>query len=393
VGSSSRSPAGAVPGQGLQDPARSSRSGSTTGRSAGRLDPSLAERRDLIQVAQPGIGLPPDPRLGIIIEEQATLLSYPTSEPQWCAIEYDQVHADGKIHLPGCRRLDSPPGGHIQIAVRAWAPAYPAAVDERKPRTCRTEHLRYWLLLGDHDDQCDSVVLTDRVRGEAASPAKLLLLPSCSLRAAGRPDEQGTGPAALTARNVRRTIAAWRCARGWSTDGRWGDGRSVCGASGLTREVPVARRLVSDLARLDAAGCPALADRAHFAACAGAAPIEASSGAIQRHRLSRNGNRQLNSTLHTVAITQIAQPGPGRELSPRKLAAGKTAGEARRAYKRHLANIIYARLVTTTNEALAGPGGHMRATLQSSAASPTSTTSTSEKSLPGPAAHPRRPTA
>ena len=147
------------------------------------------------------------------------------------------------------------------------------------------------------------------------------------------------------------------------------------------------------LARLDAAGCPALADRAHFAACAGAAPIEASSGAIQRHRLSRNGNRQLNSTLHTVAITQIAQPGPGRELYQRKLAAGKTAGEARRAFKRHLANIIYARLVTTTNEALAGPGGHMRATLQSSAASPTSTTSTSEKSLPGPAAHPRRPTA
>jgi hypothetical protein len=238
MGSSSRSPAGAVPGQSLQDPARSSRSGSTTGRSAGRLDPSLAERRDLIQVAQPGIGLPPDPRLGIIIEEQATLLSYPTSEPQWCAIEYDQVHADGKIHLPGCRRLDSPPGGHIQIAVRARAPAYPAAVDERKPRTCRTEHLRYWLLLGDHDDQCDSVVLTDRVRGEAASPAKLLLLPSCSLRAAGRPDEQGTSPAALTARNVRRTIAAWRCARWWSTDGRWGDGRSVCGASGLTREVP-----------------------------------------------------------------------------------------------------------------------------------------------------------
>jgi transposase len=78
------------------------------------------------------------------------------------------------------------------------------------------------------------------------------------------------------------------------------------------------------LARLDTAGCPALADRAHFAACAGAAPIEASSGAIQRHRLSRNDNRQLNSALHTVAITQTADPGPGRELSQRKRAAGKT---------------------------------------------------------------------
>jgi transposase len=98
------------------------------------------------------------------------------------------------------------------------------------------------------------------------------------------------------------------------------------------------------------------ADRAHFAAYAGAAPIEASSGAIQRHRLSRNGNRQLNSALHTVAITQIAHPGAGRELYQRKLAAGKTAGEARRALKRHLANVIYARLVDDNQRGVSGPG-------------------------------------
>jgi transposase len=97
-------------------------------------------------------------------------------------------------------------------------------------------------------------------------------------------------------------------------------------------------------------------DRAHFAAYAGAAPIEASSGAIQRHRLSRNGNRQLNSALHTVAITQIAHPGAGRELYQRKLAAGKTAGEARRALKRHLANVIYARLVDDNQRGVSGPG-------------------------------------
>jgi hypothetical protein len=42
-------------------------------------------------------------------------------------------------------------------------------VDERKPGTRRAEHLGYWLLLCDHDNQCDSVVLTDRVRG--ARPA------------------------------------------------------------------------------------------------------------------------------------------------------------------------------------------------------------------------------
>src|SRR3954452_7374620 len=35
----------------------------------------------------------------------------------------------------------------------------------------------------------------------------------------------------------------------------------------------------------------------------GVAPLEASSGRIQRHRLDRGGNRQLNAALHRVAIT------------------------------------------------------------------------------------------
>ncbi len=93
------------------------------------------------------------------------------------------------------------------------------------------------------------------------------------------------------------------------------------------------------------------ADRAHFAAYAGVAPIEASSGAVQRHRLSRKGNRQLNSALHTIAITQMVHPGPGQEYYRRKLAEGKTRGEARRALKRHLANAIYATLVADRQRA------------------------------------------
>ncbi|MEI2786574.1 MAG: IS110 family transposase [Candidatus Nanopelagicales bacterium] len=36
----------------------------------------------------------------------------------------------------------------------------------------------------------------------------------------------------------------------------------------------------------------------HFASYAGAAPIEVSSGDIRRHRLSRAGDRQLNSAPH-----------------------------------------------------------------------------------------------
>ena len=45
--------------------------------------------------------------------------------------------------------------------------------------------------------------------------------------------------------------------------------------------------------------------RGHYASYAGTAPIEASSGDVERHRLSRRGNRQLNSAIHGVAITQM----------------------------------------------------------------------------------------
>ena len=122
------------------------------------------------------------------------------------------------------------------------------------------------------------------------------------------------------------------------------------------------------------------ADRAHHASYAGVAPIEASSGQVQRHRLSPRGNRQLNSALHGVAITQQRHPGPGRDYYAKKIAEGKTNGEARRALKRHLADLIYATLVT---DAQRSPGGQMGASTRSSAADPIPMANTSDKSLPG----------
>lgn len=121
-------------------------------------------------------------------------------------------------------------------------------------------------------------------------------------------------------------------------------------------------------------------DRGHYASYAGTAPIEASSGAVERHRLSRRGNRQLNSALHGVAITQMRHPGPGRDLYNRKIAEGKTRGEARRALKRHFPDKVYATLVT---DAQRSPGRQMGATHVSSAAGQTPTANTSERSVPG----------
>ncbi|EEP74659.1 transposase [Micromonospora sp. ATCC 39149] len=82
----------------------------------------------------------------------------------------------------------------------------------------------------------------------------------------------------------------------------------------------------------------------HFASYAGTSPLEASSGERRRHRLNPTGNRQLNTALHTIALVQARDPGPGRVYYQRKLNEGKTPAEARRALKRRLTNVLYRHL-------------------------------------------------
>jgi len=95
--------------------------------------------------------------------------------------------------------------------------------------------------------------------------------------------------------------------------------------------------IVGDVRRFNSAG--------HFAAYNGTAPIEASSGDVKRHRLNRGGNRQLNSVIHIAAVTQVQHGGPGKLYLERKLAERKTNGEAMRALKRQLSDVVYRRLL------------------------------------------------
>ena len=85
---------------------------------------------------------------------------------------------------------------------------------------------------------------------------------------------------------------------------------------------------------------------AQLARHAGVAPLEASSGRIQRHRLDRGGNRQLNCALHRIAITQGRFHPPARAYLDRKHAEGKSRREALRCLKRQLARTIFNTLKT-----------------------------------------------
>jgi len=88
---------------------------------------------------------------------------------------------------------------------------------------------------------------------------------------------------------------------------------------------------------------------AQLARHAGVAPLEASSGKHQRHRLDRGGNRQLNCALHRIAITQARVHPPARAYLARKQAEGKSRREAIRCLKRQLARTVY---TTLKNEPL-----------------------------------------
>jgi transposase len=68
----------------------------------------------------------------------------------------------------------------------------------------------------------------------------------------------------------------------------------------------------------------------------GVAPLEANSGRVQRHRLDRGGNRQLNAALYRIAITQARYHPPARAYLERKRAEDKSRREAIRCLKRRL---------------------------------------------------------
>jgi transposase len=166
----------------------------------------------------------------------------------------------------------------------------------------------------------------------------------------------------------------------------------------------VAARILADVGDV-----ARFADRNRFASWTGTAPLDASSGEQIRHRLSRAGNRKVNHMLHIAAATQVRLDTEGRRYYRRKLAAGKTRMEAMRCLKRRISDAVYRQLVAdaqaaaiaaeieeadqTATEVGTGPGGHCRASHESSAVDLPPHIDTADQPLPGPAKPTLQPTA
>jgi transposase len=84
-----------------------------------------------------------------------------------------------------------------------------------------------------------------------------------------------------------------------------------------------------------------LRSEACFDRLAGVAPIPASSGHTQRHRLSRGGDRQLNRALHTIILHRRQHDPATRDYIARRVSEGKSTRDATRLLKRYLARHLY----------------------------------------------------
>jgi transposase len=91
----------------------------------------------------------------------------------------------------------------------------------------------------------------------------------------------------------------------------------------------------------EVAGVERFATDAKLARTAGSAPIPASSGRTDRHRLDRGGNRQLNCALHRLALNKGRLDPQTAAYLARKQAEGKSRREALRCLKRHLARRVW----------------------------------------------------
>src|SRR5215203_2700564 len=86
-------------------------------------------------------------------------------------------------------------------------------------------------------------------------------------------------------------------------------------------------------------------DRVHseaaFAMLCGVAPLPASSGKTQRHRLNRGGDRQANRAIHVIATTRKRCDPRTQTYINKKLAEQHTRREATRSMKRLIAREVY----------------------------------------------------
>ncbi|MGX6511637.1 transposase [Rhodococcus sp. SJ-2] len=87
-----------------------------------------------------------------------------------------------------------------------------------------------------------------------------------------------------------------------------------------------------------------LRSESSFAHLCGVAPIPASSGKTNRHRLHRGGDRRANQALHTAVVVRLRYSDRARSYAERRTSGSKSMPEIIRCQKRYLAREVFTAL-------------------------------------------------
>jgi transposase len=92
-----------------------------------------------------------------------------------------------------------------------------------------------------------------------------------------------------------------------------------------------------------------LRDDAALAHLCGIAPLPASSGRTDRHRLNRGGDRQANNAVHTIVLCRMKYDARTRAYVERRVAQGLGKSEIIRCLKRYIVREIHSALIADFN--------------------------------------------
>ncbi|MFE0808816.1 IS110 family transposase [Streptomyces sp. NPDC058848] len=100
-----------------------------------------------------------------------------------------------------------------------------------------------------------------------------------------------------------------------------------------------------------------LRSEASFAHLCAAAPVPASSGRTNRHRINRGGDRHANSALYTIVLVRMQYDQRTRDYVARRKAEGMSTKDIMRCLKRFVAREVCRHLTSTSTVSTAGSAG------------------------------------
>jgi transposase len=172
-----------------------------------------------------------------------------------------------------------------------------------------------------------------RVARSTAVKARRVALQMLRCQIISAPEELRDQVPNLTRMQLIRTCAAWRPDE---TDFRDPVSATRIAIKSLARRY---LELNDEVADLDAMIEPLVRELAP-SPC-GVAPLPASSGEVQRHRLNRGGDRQANSALHIAVICRLHYDEATQKYLERRTSEGKSKMEIMRCLKRYVAREAY----------------------------------------------------